>query len=129
MLQISENGKKFSFCCFLFLLAFPIVGFCQKEESEGTSLLESYSLPREIFHIVCMLLLILGILFLFSWITRKFFHKRLSLFNRQNIIQVVAQRSLSAKATLFVIEVEGKRILLGESSSGLITLAPLDEDN
>jgi len=63
--------------------------------------------------------LILISLFILAWALKRVMGKRNIWMNESSIIKILERRPLSPKASLYLLEVEGKKILIGESPNGI----------
>lgn len=61
------------------------------------------------------------------WMMRRLSHGRMKQMNSGRSIKILERRPLSAKSILYIIEVEGKKILVSESQFEVRTLSPVDE--
>jgi flagellar biogenesis protein FliO len=64
--------------------------------------------------------------FLIVWIYRKYGQSRLRVANQTKSIQILERRPLSQKTMLYIVEVEGKQVLIAESQLQVATLRNLD---
>lgn len=60
-----------------------------------------------------------------AWLLRKVQRGRVRLFNETTEIKILERRQLSAKSALLLVEVNGKRILVGESAESMRALAEI----
>ncbi len=77
-----------------------------------------------------MLLTLLGLLafiFLTVWLLRRLSQGRLKSMNLSRGIKILERRPLSAKSTLYLLEVRGKQVLIAESQLDVRTLATIEE--
>lgn len=74
--------------------------------------------------IVTPLLLVAFILFT-VWAVKKLMRSRMTQLNRKTQIQLLERRALHAKSSLYLIEVEGERFLIGDSHAGLHLISKL----
>jgi flagellar biogenesis protein FliO len=72
--------------------------------------------------------LIILLLVLVSWGLKRFLNARVEQINAFSIIQVLERRPISAKSTIYVVEVEDKRIVLAESHMGITLLSETKGD-
>jgi len=96
----------------------------EKSEKEGGD-----RFTKELLNMLFMLGLIVGLMVLTAWVLRKMMNTRLQQINVTSKIKVLDQRTLPSKATLYVIEIEGKGLIIADSTHGVTCLAeyPLDE--
>ena len=74
------------------------------------------------------LIAILIFIFIAFWMVRRMSQGRLLSGNYNRTIKVLEKRPLSSKSMLYLIEYEGKKILIAESQLEVRLLAPIDED-
>jgi flagellar biogenesis protein FliO len=74
--------------------------------------------------VVLVALLILVILTV--WMFKRLSHGRLRSFNSMKSIKILEKRPLSPKSMLYLLEVEGKRVLIAESQFHVRHLTSLD---
>jgi flagellar biogenesis protein FliO len=71
-----------------------------------------------------LVLMIAGIIFL-AFMVKKFMNSRIQTINNLNAIKILEKRSLSPKSHLYLIEVQGKQLLISESQMGLQSIAEI----
>lgn len=98
-----------------------------KAESVEETSRDFYS---EFFHMLFILGIVVAVLILLTWVLKRMQNARLTGSNRDSLIRVLEARHLSAKSSLYFVEILGKGILVGESHTGLVLLGelPLDTD-
>lgn len=103
----------------------PGLGNTEAPSAPRTSMPE-----RDVFGELSHMLFMLGIVFIvllgLSWASKRFLARRMQSLHADSNIQVLETRPLSMKSTLYIIEVEGKRLLVGESSTEVRLLGKLD---
>lgn len=95
---------------------------------ENTSnLLENQGMDftKELLHMAISLLLILGLIFATVIFLKKFMASRGKHMNKNTEIKILEKRALHQKASLYLIEVENKKILISDSTSGINFLCHL----
>lgn len=80
--------------------------------------LKQMSYWKEFFRMMMVLGAILGVVLVLAWYLRNFLNKRVKQVNENHLIKILERRSLSQKSFLYLIEVNNKQILVGESASG-----------
>lgn len=85
---------------------------------------------RDFVNMLTTLGLIVATIFFISWFLKRMVNTRIEQANTASIIKIVERRALSPKSALYVVEVYNKQILVGETSSGIKTLAefPIDHE-
>ncbi len=70
------------------------------------------------------LLILIALLYLSYWVLRRLIQNRLQRGNENQVIQILEKRVLSPKTMLYLIEVEGKKVLVAESHLEIKSLEP-----
>lgn len=63
------------------------------------------------------------VLFAISWYVKRYTAQRIEKANDTNVIKVIEQRTLSARSVIYLLDVEGKSYLVGETPHGLVKLS------
>lgn len=66
-----------------------------------------------------MIVVLLGI----SWYVKRMANQKVSKVNEESIIKIIDSRSLSTRSIIYLIEIEGKSIVVGETPNGLVRLS------
>jgi flagellar biogenesis protein FliO len=66
---------------------------------------------------------ILVLIFIISWLLKRFLNTRLQQLNTSSLIKIIERRSLTPKTTLYVLEINGKDIAIAESTNGITLLS------
>jgi len=77
---------------------------------------------KNFLYMLFILSFIVGLIFFLSLMMKKMVTTRLLQENLASIIKVLDKRSLSQKSMLYLIEIEGKQVLVGESINGITKL-------
>ncbi|MBS4168867.1 flagellar biosynthetic protein FliO [Parachlamydia sp. AcF125] len=78
---------------------------------------------KNFIYMVFVLGLIVSALLFLSWAVKKIVYTRFLQDNVTSMIKILDRRSLSPKSWVYVVEIEGKQLILGESLNGLTKLA------
>jgi flagellar biogenesis protein FliO len=100
--------RKQLFFLFTFCLTLPLFA-----EEEPLKAMDSYEYA--FFKMLATLGVLIVFLVLSFWMFRKLAAGRLRQMNQGRSIKVLERRALSHKSTLYIVEFEGKEILLSES--------------
>lgn len=73
---------------------------------------------KEFFRMMFILGIILGVVLVIAWTLRGYLNKRVKQVNQNNIIKVIERRNLSQKSMLYLVEVNKKQFLIGDSAAG-----------
>lgn len=71
------------------------------------------------FRMLYLLALLIGLMVASSWFLKKIMHKRAESLNISGNIKVLESRALSSKSTIYLLDVNGKGLLVAESHSGV----------
>lgn len=80
---------------------------------------------KELLHMLVTLLLVLGLIFVTIMFLKKFMASRGRHLNKTTAIKILEKRSLHQKASLYLVEVENKKILISDSTSGVSLICHL----
>lgn len=82
----------------------------------------------ELLSMLATLGLVIGLILIAAWFLKRFANARLEQVNNTSAIKVTERRSLSPKTVLYLLELEGKAILIAESHNGVTSLATFKSD-
>jgi len=68
------------------------------------------------FKMLLILIALIALIFLTFWIFRRLMRVRLNQANQTKNIKILEKRALSPKSLLYIIEIDGKKILISESN-------------
>lgn len=80
----------------------------------------------ELWHMLSMLGLVFLVLLVLLWLSKRFLASRMAPIDKENSIHVLEKHALSMKSTLYLIEIDGARWLIGESPTELTSFGRLD---
>ena len=75
-----------------------------------------------------VLIALIALIAITIWMIKKLMHNRQEVANRSNQIQILEKRILSPKSILYLVEVEGQKILISESQFEVRPLHSIAED-
>jgi flagellar protein FliO/FliZ len=104
----------------------PPVEFTPQVEQE-TPAMEPVSYQGAFIKMMLTLFGLIVFIIISVWMMRRLSHGRMKQMNSGRSIKILERRPLSAKSILYIIEVEGKKILVSESQFEVRTLSPVDE--
>lgn len=97
-----------------------------------SNLLENHGVnfTKELIHMLSTLLLVLGLIFVTVLFLKKFMASKGRHLNKTTSIKILEKRILHQKASLYLVQVENKKILISDSTAGLSFLChlPLQEE-
>lgn len=79
----------------------------------------------EFIRMLSLLGILLAAFLIVAWFFKKMMGKKIDQMNAASQIKIVERRTLSPKTSIFMIEVEGKRMILAESHSGVTLIGEL----
>lgn len=107
---------------FLFLTALPNY---LRAEAEATQDIDYFpDFLRMIVSLVFVIILILAT----TWFIKKFAKSRLRHMNQSNVIKIIERRVLHQKASLYLIDILGKGIVIAESNHGIHLITEFSAD-
>jgi len=80
------------------------------------------------FKMVLSLVGLLALVLITIWLLKKMSHGRFGSFGAQKSIQILEKKSLSPKTLLYIVEIDGKKVLLAESQLEVRAILPLHPD-
>lgn len=89
---------------------------------------EARSFLMQFANMLFALGVVIVLLFVASWAIRRFMNSRIQYGNQTSQIRIIECRPLSQRSHLYLIEVDNRRILLGESASGLEKIVEIDKE-
>lgn len=126
----------------MFAASLFCVGIAQAEQKEGTldnwnflqehdspvnkHLEEEDSFESKFIRMLVILGFLIGFMILSSWILKKMMRSRVQQMNTSSDIKLYETRPLSPRCTLYLVEVEGRRLLIAESPSNITHIASFD---
>jgi flagellar protein FliO/FliZ len=136
--------KVFRYLC-LFILIAPCFLLAQEEPKPNTPHKE-FEIPNpfpelkelppqperqfmgEFINMLVILALIVVFMYVASYFLKRFLQSKVQLANVDSSIKILEQRTLSQKATIYLLDVEGTRLLIADSHAGVFRLAELPEE-
>jgi flagellar biosynthetic protein FliO len=78
---------------------------------------------HEFLNMLGTLALLIAFMVFASWVLKRMLNQRVQQLNTSSNIKVVEKRALSNKAAIYLIEIDGKTFLVGESMNNLSLIA------
>jgi flagellar protein FliO/FliZ len=131
------NMRSYRLLLFYLLLSFmPLMCFGQESASNHAPPLREEGEDRFLYEFMNMLttlgLIVAAILFI-SWFLKRMVNTRIQQVNTTSLIKIIERRALSPKATLYLVEIYNKHIIVGETATGIANMGEFsiegDEDN
>lgn len=91
---------------------------------------ENFDVTSELLNILSTLGLVILLILGMAWILKRVLRSREEQMNSQSNIKVLERRTLSPRSAVYLLEIEGKGFVVGESPAGLQSLGnlPLSEE-
>lgn len=110
----------------LLLFLLPLIGWADEviplaEEDTGRFMGEFFKMLFVLGGMVAVLLAI-------SWYMKRLTNQQFSKGNDDSLIKVIERRSLSARTMIYVLDIEGKTFVVGETPQGLVRLGDYGDD-
>jgi flagellar biogenesis protein FliO len=74
---------------------------------------------HEFINMLAALFFVIILIFLTIWFLKKIARSRIKSLNRSNGIKILEKRSLSPKASLYLLDILGKGVVIAESQAGI----------
>jgi len=88
---------------------------------------QSYNYWSEFVNMLVTLAFVLILIFATVWLLKKIMRSRFQTMNRSNGIKILERRPLNPKASLYLIEVLGKGVVIAESQAGIQVVTEFPE--
>ncbi|RJP81643.1 MAG: flagellar biosynthetic protein FliO [Candidatus Zixiibacteriota bacterium] len=72
------------------------------------------------------LLLVLGLILVCAWLAKRYLHLSPPAAGRSDTLQVLASRTLGPRRSVHLLEVEGRRFLVGSGEAGVTLIKDMD---
>lgn len=92
------------------------------EEEKTAAVVEDSHFFAQFMKMIFLLGLLISIMFLASWSLKRMLNTRVQQLNVSSAIKVIESRSLSTKSAMYLIEVNDKTLLIGETAHSLSLL-------
>lgn len=93
---------------------------------EATPQIDDGHFTMQLLNMLFMLGLLIGLLIFVSWFLKKMLHSRIQQANEDSAIKVLEQRTISARTTIYALDIEGKTYVLAETANALVALQPIE---
>lgn len=97
-----------------------------EEELENGKKEEGDRFVTELLNMLFVLGAIVGLMLFVTWILKKMMSHRLVQGNVESQIKVLEQRALTPKSILYLIEVDGKKIVIADSPHGIRRISEIE---
>lgn len=90
--------------------------------------LEDYSFAHEFLNMLSTLGVFLLALLALAWLLRRVRQTRVDQINLSSAIKIIERRILAPKGVLYLVDVEGQRMVLSESPAGIHYITSLNQE-
>ncbi|HEV8052406.1 MAG TPA: flagellar biosynthetic protein FliO [Parachlamydiaceae bacterium] len=102
------------------------------EDIYGEPAPETNRFWSEVVNMMATLGLIISLILIVAWFLKRMLNTRQEQVNTTSIIKVIERRALSPKTVIYLLEIEGKSMVISESQNGVTYLtnynSPVDEE-
>jgi flagellar biogenesis protein FliO len=84
---------------------------------------ETNKFLTEFVNMMATLGLIISLILIVAWFLKRMLNARQDVANTTSLIKVVERRALSPKTVIYLLDIEGKSIIISESQNGVTRLA------
>lgn len=91
--------------------------------SEG----KTYNYWGEFVNMILTLLIIVGLIFVSVIVLKKIMRSRLHHMNKGASIKILERRPINQKSSLYLVDIAGKIVIIGESQAGIHLITELPE--
>ncbi len=91
-------------------------------ESPPVVIEESDRFTKEFIKVMVAVGIMVGALLFLSWSSKKILNTQIQQANEKCAIKITEKRSISTKTTVYQLDIEGRSVLLAESSNGVTLL-------
>lgn len=107
----------------------PVLLLGQDPEPLPSPEAETSRFMYEFIKMIVILGGMVGILLFLSWYSKRMTAQKFEKGNDDSYIKILEKRALSPRSVIFLLEIEGKSILVGETPNGLVRLSEYSLDN
>ena len=84
---------------------------------------------KAFYRMFCFLMGIVALIILTYWLMKRFMNAKIQQANESKSIKILERRVISPKSVLYLIEAEGKKVLISESQQEVRPIHSLEETN
>ncbi|NGX35156.1 MAG: hypothetical protein K1060chlam1_01526 [Candidatus Anoxychlamydiales bacterium] len=88
----------------------------QNDKEDNYPVFDTPEYKPAFFKMLLILIALIALIFLTFWIFRRLMRMRLSQANLTKNIKILEKRAISPKSLLYIIEIDGKKVLISESN-------------
>ncbi len=89
---------------------------------------ETHNFASEFTQMLSVLGMMIGALLLVAWVLKRIMNTRIQQINETSTIRILERRHLAPKSAIYLVEVEGKKIVIAESPAGIHPLTELEKE-
>lgn len=105
------------------LLIMPLCAFADQKEN-----LKDFDYGSDFVNMLISLVFVIGLIILTAFFLKKLMRSRMKHINQANSIRVLERRALNQKASLYLVDVLGKGIVIAESQHGIQLITEFSSD-
>ncbi len=110
---------------FLFFMLSPLFG---EEDNALPVEGQTYNYWHEFVNMLITLAVILTLVVISVWFLKRYMRSRMHNLNRGTGIKIYERRALNAKASLYIVDILGKSVVISESAAGIQLITELDPE-
>ncbi|MBI3901077.1 MAG: flagellar biosynthetic protein FliO [Chlamydiia bacterium] len=95
--------------------------------TDPVTISQDYNYMGEFINMLITLAVVLSLIFLTIWMLKKVMRSRVKALNRSNGIKILERRPLNPKASLYLVDILGKGVVISESPSGIHVVTEFPE--
>jgi|GEM_PF-5012851 flagellar biosynthetic protein FliO len=89
---------------------------------------QTYNYVSQFVNMLMTLGFVLALIFASVWLLKKIMRSRMQTLNRCNGIKILERRPLHPKASLYLVDILGKGVVISESPAGIQTVTEFPQD-
>jgi flagellar biosynthetic protein FliO len=110
------------FLLFIFFIGDEAINGISVEEGQN------YNFISEFVNMLVTLVFVLILIFVSVWLLKKIMRSRTQTLNRSNGIKILERRPLNQKASLYLLDILGKGVVIAESQAGIQVITQFEEN-
>lgn len=77
----------------------------------------------EFFYMLLMLAILISLVYFLAWFMRRMTNVRIDQYNESSSMKILERRQVSQRTTLYLMEVEGEKIVMAETPTTVVQLS------
>jgi flagellar biosynthetic protein FliO len=95
---------------------------------EDAAPIEDYDFVSEFIRMLSLLGIMIGVLLLLAWALKRIMNSRMEQMNESSNIRILERRALAPKSAVYLLEVEGTKMVVAESPAGIHHLTTIEQE-